>query len=85
MLFIHGIDRPTFAGIQRGSEAWGKSVETSCHWWVAIPSRKVQVLLRLLRKDARRIFDQRWIIAWAGDKVYELGETVRTKSRSKKR
>jgi hypothetical protein len=79
-LFIKKIDKPTCCGGEDvGSEGWGKSDENSIHWWVVIPKRKLQVLLRLLRDKARRIFDQRWIIAWTGEKVYELGDTVKTK------
>jgi hypothetical protein len=80
LLFLNGIDKPTLSGgWHEGSEGWGKAAEYSVHWWVAIPNRKLQTLLRLLRDQARRIFDQRWIIVWAGEKVYELGDTVKSK------
>ena len=80
LLFLNGIDKPTLSGGRHeGSEGWGKAAEYSVHWWVAIPNRKLQTLLRLLRDQARRIFDQRWIIVWAGEKVYELGDTVKSK------
>ena len=79
LLFLYEIDNPTHCGRDKGSEGWGKADEDSDHWWVAIPKRKLQVLLRLLRDQARPIFDQRWIIAWTGEKVYRLGDTVETK------
>lgn len=82
LLFVNEIDKPTRSGgLHEGSEGWGKAAEHSVHWWVAIPKRKLQTLLRLLRDEARPIFDQRWIIAWTGEKVYELGETVKTRAR----
>ena len=79
LLFLNKMDEPTHCGRDKGSEGWGKRREKSDHWWVAIPKSTLQRLLRLLRNDARRIFDQRWIIAWTGEKVYELGDTVKTK------
>lgn len=82
LLFLNQIDKPTRSGGRHeGSEGWGKAAEYSVHWWVAIPKRKLQTLLRLLRDDARPIFDQRWIIAWTGEQVYELGDTVKTRTK----
>jgi hypothetical protein len=78
-LFLCEIDEPTHCGRDRGSEGWGKAHEVSDHWWVATPKRKLQVLLRLLRDQARQIFDQRWIIAWTGEQIYRLGDTVEVK------
>ena len=79
LLLLNRMDAPTHGGRHRGAEGWGKRRETSDHWWMAIPRTKLQGFLRLLREDARRIFDQRWIIAWTGEKVFELGDTVKTR------
>ena len=49
---------------ERGREGWGKEAEDSLHWWTGGRKNQVQVLLRLLRHEARRIFDQRWMIAF---------------------
>lgn len=79
LLFLHGIDNgPTSCGRDKGPEEWGEA-EVSDHWWVVTPKRKLQVLLHLLRDEARRIFDQRWIIAWTGEKPYKIGDTIKTK------
>lgn len=79
LLFLNLDNEPTYGGRHRGSEGWSRAAEVADHWWVAIPRRKLQTLLRLLRDDARLIFDQRWIIAWTGETVYKLGDTVQTK------
>ena len=81
LLFLNEIDQPTRAsGRHRGSEGWGKAAEYSVHWWVVIPKRKLQTLLRLLLDEARPIFDQRWILVWIGsEEVYKLGEKTRAK------
>ena len=81
MLFLNEIDKPTHCGRDMGSEGWGRADEKSDHWWVVIPKRRFQGLLRLLRDKARPIFDQRWMIAWTGEKAYELGDTIKTKPR----
>jgi hypothetical protein len=60
----HEIHPPTQGPPERGREGWGKEAEDSLHWWTGVRKNQVQVLLRLLRHDARRIFDQRWMIAF---------------------
>jgi hypothetical protein len=77
----HEIHPPTQGPPERGREGWGKEAEDSLHWWTGVRKDQVQVLLRLLRHDARRIFDQRWIIAWVGEKVYTLGDVPPRKGR----
>jgi len=81
LLFLNIDNMPTYGGRHRGPEGRSKNDEDSDHWWVAIPRGQLQTLLRLLRDEARAIFDQRWIIAWTGETVYKLGDTVKTKRR----
>ena len=81
LLMEHEIHPPTQGPPERGREGWGKEAEDSLHWWTGVRKDQVQVLLRLLRHDARRIFDQRWIIAWVGEKVYTLGDVPQRKRR----
>ena len=82
LLFLKEIEKPTRGGWHEGSEGWDRAVEHSVHWWVAIPRRRLQTLLCLLRDEARRIFDQRWIIAWTGETVYELSAKVKVRGRT---
>lgn len=81
LLFVNHIHLPTrYSGRDKGHEEQGMAAEESVHWYVFIPKRKLQRLLRLLRDDATRIFDQRWILAWEEKvKPYKLGETKKTK------
>ncbi len=81
LLFLNFDNTPTYGGRHRGPEGRSTDDEDSDHWWVAIPKRQLQTLLRLLRDEARPIFDQRWIIAWTGETVYKLGDTIKTKRR----
>src|SRR3989304_3473398 len=59
LLMEHQIHPPTEGPPERGREGWGKEAEDSLHWWTGVRKNQVQVLLRLLRHDARRIFDQK--------------------------
>jgi hypothetical protein len=79
LLFLNIDNLPTHAGRSRGPEGGSTDDEVSDHWWVSIPRRQLQTLLRLLRDEAPRIFDQRWIIAWTGGTVYKLGDTAKPK------
>lgn len=83
LLMEHDIHPPTLAPPERGREGWGKEAEDSLHWWTGVREDRVQTLLQLLEKDARRIFDQRWIIAWTGDKFYTLGGVPRPRKRKR--
>lgn len=74
LLMEHDIHPPTLGPPERGRESWGKETEDSLHWWTAVRQEQVQALLRLLKRDARRIFDQRWMLAWIGKEVYRLGD-----------
>ena len=81
LLFLNIDNMPTHGGRHRGPEGGSTGDEDSDHWWVAIPRGQLQTLLRLLRDEARPIFDQRWIIAWTGKTVYKLDDTVKTTRR----
>ena len=81
LLMDHDIHPPTLGPPERGREGWGKETEDSLHWWTGVRKDQVQVLLRLLRQAARRIFDQRWIIGWIGEEVYILGDVPPRKRR----
>lgn len=81
LLMGHDIHPPTLGPPERGREGWGEGMEDSLHWWTGVRKDQVQTLLRLLKRDAQRIFDQRWIIAWVGEKVYTLGAVPPRKRR----
>lgn len=81
LLTEYEIHPPTQGPVERGSEGWGKRPEDSLHWWTGVDKEQVATLLRLLKDDARRIFHQRWIVAWIGEEFYELGDVPRPKRR----
>lgn len=72
LLMEHGIHPPTLAQPERGREGWAEEFEDSLHWWTGVREEQVPVLLELLERGARRIFHQRWMIAWIGERFFQL-------------